>query len=535
MQAVPFRRALALGAALLSLAFLPASAAATSSQSEIDAAIAKALQWAPTQQEAASGEPFEYGSTKTEKFSREWIATGYAAAGLSAADVRSGANPSLQDFLAGEDASFWSSPSLIAPENAARLILSGYAAGIDTARVAAGQNLPAELAGSWNPLTGSFGDPNSEVTALAILALRTTPLPAWALGPALAVLRSEQHVDGGWGTTPGGALEPSDPDTSAFALAALCETGTPAYDPDVAAGLGYLRGLLVDAGGAIHPEYGDNLDTTAWALSALNACGVDPQSSAWTTTSGKTPIDHVLSLQVAGGAGEGGFAYESAGEEPNLYSTGDALRALAGGGFAVAPPARQNPALPAILPPPAVAAGTPVPHLLAIELAPGNVRICTVTAPAGAALSAVLAAAKADSAPAGCVTSFALSEGKVTAIDGVGPADQDEAWLARLDRGAAAPAGEQPVGFGDLVALRIGTPAGGQGSAGPAGPAGDDGAAGATGAAGKDGAPGPRGRRGPRGRPGHNAELSCRVRRERAGKQRLRCAVKRRDAQRAAR
>ena len=59
--------------------------------------------------------------------------------------------------------------------------------------------------------------------------------------------------------------------------------------------------------------------------------------------------------------------------------------------------------------------------------------------------------------------------GKVAALDGVAPEGEDEAWLLRLDRGAEAVAGEQPVGFGESIALRIGKrPAGGQDQAGPA-------------------------------------------------------------------
>jgi hypothetical protein len=508
---------------------LPAVASATATQSEIDTAIAKAAAWAPTQQDPASGEPAEYDEYKTETYSREWIATGYAAIGINAADVRSGANPSLQDFLAGEYAGFWNSPSLLAPENANRLILSASAAGIDTARVAADQNLPAELAGRWNPASGGF-DEGSYVGAFAILAMRTAPLPAWALAPALADLLRGQHEDGGWSAA-GGAAEASEPDTTAVAVAALCAMGAPAYDPGVAAGLAYLQGQLVNATGAVHPEYGDNLDTTAWTVSALDTCGVDPQSGAWTTAAGKTPIDHLLSLQVQGGEDEGGFGYESNAEPPNLYSTGDALRALAGAGFAVAAPARQDPSLPAVRPTPAVAAGTPVPHVLAIELAPGNVRICAVTAPAGAPLTDLLAAAKVGSQPPGCVTSFSASANAVESIDGVAPESADEAWLLRLDRGTSVVAGDQPVGFGDLVSLRLGTglaaTGGGTGAAGPAGPPGPSGPTGASGIAGPSGPQGERGVRGPRGKPGRNAEIACKVKHRAHRKGKVRCRVKR--------
>ena len=119
-------------------------------------------------------------------------------------------------------------------------------------------------------------------------------------------------------------------------------------------------------------------------MSGLTACGVDPQSPAWTTPSGKTPIDHLLSLQVPSGPEAGGFGYQDT-SEANLYSTQDALRAIAGGVFTAEPPARVDPSQPSLRPVPSVANGTPVPHLLAIGSSPGNVRMCKVIAPGGSA------------------------------------------------------------------------------------------------------------------------------------------------------
>ena len=114
------------------------------------------------------------------------------------------------------------------------------------------------------------------------------------------------------------------------AVAALCEAGVPAYDPDVVDALDYLQGLFFNATGAVHYAFGDNSDATAWVISGLNACGIDPQSPDWTTAAGKTPIDHLLSLQVPSGPEAGGFGYDNT-SEANLYSTQDALRAIAGG------------------------------------------------------------------------------------------------------------------------------------------------------------------------------------------------------------
>jgi len=523
MQAVSFRRVFALCAAVLSLAALPASAAATSTPEEIDTAIGNAVEYVRGQQDPATGEPFgfEHGS-----FSSDWVATSLAAAGVSAADVHAIApgSPSLQDFLLGDYTGFFNGPPTKAVTEYERATLVSHASGLDPARLSSELNLPAQIAGGWNPAAGSFGAPSVNSTAFGILALKTAPVPAWALAPAVAYLRQRQHDDGGWtfsaDTSPAAMAEPSEPDMTGAAIAALCEAGAPAYDPSVAPALAYLKGLLVNATGAFHYAFGDNTDTTAWAVNGLSACGIDPQSAAWTTSAGKTPIDHLLSLQVPSGTEAGGFGFENT-SEANPYSTQDALRALAGGVFTAEPPVRSDPSQPRFSPPPAVAAGTPVPHLLAIELAPGNVRMCKVTAPAGALLPAVLDAAKATAVPAGCISSFALSGGQVASVDGVAPAGQDEAWLLRLDRGSEAVAGEQPVGFGETISLRLGTAP--SSLKGPAGATGSTGSSGTSGPAGSQGSPG---KRGETGRPGRNARIACRVRRQRSGKRRIHCSVR---------
>ena len=524
MRAVSFRCVPALCAAVLSLAALPAAANATSTQGEVNSAIAKAVEYVRGQQDPASGEPFgfEHGS-----FSSDWVATSLAAAGVSAADVHSDTGgPSLQDFLLGDYSSeFWTgglSETFTTVANYERATLVSNAAGLDPARLSAQANLPAQVAERWNPAGPGFGEASTTNTVFGILALKAAALPAWALAPVASYLRQSQHDDGGWtysaAATPAAKAEASEPDMTGAAIAALCETGAPAYDPAVGSALAYLQGLLVDSSGAIHYAYGDNADATAWAVSGLTACGVDPQSPAWTTPSGKTPIDHLLSLQVPSGPEAGGFGYSDTGEA-NLYSTQDALRAIADGVFTAAPPVRTDPSQPAVRAIPSVPVGTPVPHALVIGSGPENVRMCKVTAPAGAPLTAVLAAAQVNARPANCVASYSVAGGRVASINGAAPANADEAWLLRLDRGVEVPAGEQPVGFGEVISLRLGEARGNTQANGTPGPAG------AAGGPGPAGAPGPRGKRGARGRPGHNAQISCAVHR-RPGGRRIRCEVK---------
>jgi hypothetical protein len=562
------RRRLALLAVLVTavLASLSASAADAATEGEVDAATAAAATYLRAKV-GATGEPgdpeggivFDHS-----RFSADWAAIGLAAAGVNAADA-TGGGPSLQDFLAAEyggGSGWWTGPPpFLTPEEWARGALVAHAAGLDTSRVSAALNMPARIAGDWNPATGGFGIFAGAAfpwpTAMGLLGLVASPTPRWALAPVLARLRAQQESDGGWSE-----VGYTRADVTGTALAALCEAGVPTYDPAVTAAVGYLHGKEDPATGAI--EEG-NVESTAAAVIGLNACGVDPQSAEWRAT-GETPIEFLLSLQVTSGAGEGGFAFE-AGEGPNLYSTSWATVALAGDGWIVEPPAREDAALPAVRPAPTVAAGTPVSHLLAIEGVPGNVRMCSVEAPSDATLGELLLDAREETFatyPAGCVRSFAYAEGRLVALNGDEPEDADQSWALRLDRGAEAVAGEQEVPFGAVVSLRVAvTPAsGGAGSQGPAGPAGPTGGTGPTGATGETGAsgaagptgsvgstgpvgatgatgrPGPAGAKGPAGprgpmakssgksKAGSKANLACVIRRAGAKKRAVRCATK---------
>jgi hypothetical protein len=510
------RRSLLCAAALLAvLSLASVSAAAAATPAEVDAATAKAAGYLRATV-TATGEPadpeagffFEHG-----RFSADWAALGLAAVGVNGADAANG-GPSLQDFLAGEygDAAGWTAgpPSELPAEEWGRLALVAHAAGLDTARISAAVNLPARIAGSWNTATGSFGDVEGRSlpwpAAFGVLGLLASPTPRWALAPAVAHLRAQQEGDGGWSE-----IGFTRAEVTGAALAAICAAGAPSYDADVAAGVAYLRGQETAGTGAIE---GANAESTALAVIGLNACGVDAGSADW-RRSGDTPIDYLLSLQTASGAGEGGFAYE-AGEVPNVYATAFAATALAGDGLLVEPPARAGAALPSVRPTPEVAVGAPGAHVLAIEGAPGNVQLCSVEAPTGASLREVLADAEGETFPAypaGCVHSFVYEGGRLASLNGKGPEDADQSWLLRLDRGAEALAAEGPVPFGDVIALRVGTtpPSGStggapgvgpQGPAGPAGPTGPTGATGAIDATGPAGATGSAGSQGPRGKRG---------------------------------
>ena len=477
------RRAVAACVAVAAVALAP-SAASAAPPDQVADSVAAGAAWLRTQQNPATGQLTGFGG--------DYAVSALAAAGVHAADVRGpgATDPSVQDHYAG----VWA--ALTAPSSTA--ILFGHAGGIDVQRLSASTNLVAGLAAFYNrsgDLEGSFANGATNTTAFSTLALARVGAPAAVLAKLNAYLRGQQHIDGGWNfgrvATDAQRAAAGSVDMTGAALAALCETGAGANDPDVRAGLSFLEGRQDPATGAF-----GNVDSTGWAVSGLNACGIDPQGGRFTTAAGLTPADFLLSQQDAGGA----FLFSGA---PNLYSTQNAVRALAGEAFSADPPRRLVAADPRLRPVPAVADGTATPHALALDDGAGDVRLCNVTAPAGGSLATLLAAAPAD-----CVGSFVSGGGQLTAVNG-----RAGAWRVRLDRGPERPAGDaQVVAFGDTVALRL--PASGTAPALP-GIAGEPGPAGP---AGLDGAAGPAGPRGARGRTGR---ATCRVR----SKRRVTCRV----------
>ena len=240
------------------------------------------------------------------------------------------------------------------------------------------------------------------------------------------------------------------------------------------------------------------------------ACRCRPVASP--TSSGLTPADSLLSQQDPSGA----FLFSGS---PNLYSTQNTVRALAGEAFSAEPPRRAAAGDPRWRPLPAVAEGTATPHALAIDDGAGAVRFCSVTVAGGATLAAVL-----DAAP--CVDEFVAAGGSVTEVNG-----REGAWRVRRDRAPEGPAADgKVVAFGDTVALRLPASAGGEGPAGPTGASGPQGPAGSAGQSGPAGTPGPvgpagpkgatgttgargpKGSRGKRGRRGPAGRVTCRVR-----------------------
>jgi hypothetical protein len=328
------RRLLA-GAVVVCALLAPATATATSTPEQIASAKTKAITYVKSIQQTNG------------TFVSDWNLSALAAAGVAAANVKKVSIDARTAYreLVGNTATWPAEATVTEYERAA---LNAYAAGIDPARVSTTQNLIAQIASFYQPSSpGYYGPPaNFNGTVFGLLALADSKtkmgvrrVPAVLLEKSIAVLRANQHTDGGWSWekaegNPTKLAAAAEPDMTGAAMAALCNAGVSKTDTAVVNARNYLKAELVAASGAFNSEFGVNTDSNAWAVQGLDACEIEPQGTEFTTTAGKTPIDFLISQQLTAGS----FRYLASGSTANEYSTQDALRAIAAGGFTATPP-----------------------------------------------------------------------------------------------------------------------------------------------------------------------------------------------------
>jgi hypothetical protein len=409
-------------------------------------------------------------------FGGEWTLSALAAAKVAPASVTApgssiNARTWYQELIG--DASSWpgSEPPVTEFEKAS---LNAYAAGIDPARVSQTQNLIAQIASDYDQADpGYYGEPgvfNGTVFGLLALADAKTRsggqrVPQVLLNESIEVIRKNQHTDGGWNYEQVEGNEKAlksaaEPDMTGAAMAALCASGVSSSDPAIVAAKGYLEADLKaesSGSGAFASEFGANTDSNAWAVQGLSACGLDPQGPEFTTSKGKTPIDFLISQQLP----EGGFQYTPEEGEADLYSSQDAVRALAGASFTAAP---VKPAgAPKWVFAKEFSSSTSVPSLLTLIINTGgsNLDVCAVEIAPGTAktnLGSVLEAAETASTPAKCVTQLSPTTGKGAIVSINDTASSTEpSWLVSIDGGTERQAKRTTViELGDTIYLRLG-------------------------------------------------------------------------------
>lgn len=442
-------------AATGAFALTPAGASAATSE-QISNSIESATSWIRAQQNNTTG--------GLEDFGGDWAMSALAEAGISPAEVHgsSPGDPSLDDYFLSQwtstpyteptNPNFNQNPSQRGAGDFAKIILSTYAGGLEPSALSADQNAVAQLAALYNKYAGTYGHEESvSETTFGLLAMAAVQAPRGLLAKSAEYLRNHQHDDGGWSFSTGSATTASEAEMTGAALAALCAGGATTADPTVARGIGFLESKFDPNTGAFTTPFGPSADTDAWALDGLLTCEVETEEAPWTTPLGKSPQDFLLSLQRTTGPDAGSFEYEPGEGEttPSLYSTQDALRALAGGSFIAYPPRHVVV--------PTVPAGTTVPLTLLVDTGYGTPSLCRVSAPTGSTVVEVLEAAETggEGKYPPCVSGLQTnSEGVVTVLNGL-PNDATHYWVVTSSQTYEAPPGEQEVTLGDFVRLRF--------------------------------------------------------------------------------
>ncbi|MFD0021318.1 hypothetical protein [Streptomyces sp. NPDC058382] len=454
------------GIGALCLSVLPAAATATPAQvatSRVNGvAYLKSLQGAD-------------GSYASGGLSNEWAFSALASAGTAAVDVTPGGDTTKNArsvYRALLATASWPSSTPVVTDYE-RATLNAYAAGIDPARVSASRNLVADIYGYWQTAEPGYFGPSANFngTVFAALALggaRTqagAPRVPGSLRDALiARIRANQHNDGGWNFgraegDPGQLGSAGDIDMTGAAMAALCVSGVSNTDPGIARAKAFLKSKLVPGSGAFNAMFGVNTDSNGWAVSGLNACGVNPQTGDFLTSAGRTPVDFLISQQFNPG---GGFRYLPSDTTPSAYASIDGLRAVAGGGFTATPPVPATTGAPRWVAHTTFTSGTAAKLALTVDDGAGGLKVCSVAfTPTGATttLGAVLDSAATAATPPGCVSGLAPSSGTgaVTALNGRSNSGS-ETWKVSVDGSAFTGAVRgKVINAGDTVALRSGT------------------------------------------------------------------------------
>lgn len=445
------------------------SAAVAATPTQIDDARGRAATWLAQRQQPTGS----LGSSRG--LDAAWALLGLAGQGTHAADLRpggDGAAPSAQDFYAtlwaaGDDGA-WSSSGTPQATDYARTILIARAAGIDPTRVGPVQNLPAKLARFWR---GGYFQSRTALlnqTIFGLIALQQVDAVPPALIERLARnVEAAQHVNGGYSfvtaetqpTVPGGPPPLSSPsndlDFTGAAIAALCGAGRTTADPSVADAIAFLQTKRL-ASGAFGSSIG-NVDSNAWVLQGLGACGVRRGTPAWGAGGFESAVDWLVASQRPDGAWP--LYPEMAGSQPaDAYATQDALRALIDHpGFAVEAPPRAVEGDPVQRPVATVATGTPISVALAVDAGFGELGFCEVPTVEGATLRELLQAARGSATPVDCVSAPRWEAGALTVLNGRRTATPSGGWRWSVDGGATEFAANETrtVSAGDVISLRL--------------------------------------------------------------------------------
>jgi energy-coupling factor transport system substrate-specific component len=276
-----------------------------------------------------------------------WAALGLAAAGRNPRDVERGGR-SLVDYMAANVDKLRGDLG-----ERSRTILALRASGVSPARLG-GRDLLGELVREQER-DGSFAG-LVNTTAFAVLALRAAGRPASdrAVRRGAAFIAGEANPDGGFNF--GGKGGPSGADDTGAALQALAAAGRRGSKVVRRAADWLERTQNADGGFSLQAGP-SNAQSTAWAVQGLVAAGRNPARVH--RGGSRSPLAYLRSLVGSDGA----IRYSRTSAQTPVWVTAQALTALAGKAFPLAPAPRKRRATAGAAPTPTPTAAPAAPKV----------------------------------------------------------------------------------------------------------------------------------------------------------------------------
>jgi len=275
---------IALAATSASLLIAPVMAADSYPMQATDPEVANALDY-------LSGEQGSDGSIGSFVDSA-WVTMAIAAADEDPHDWQVGGN-SIVDYLAANAGSASSSTDY------SRMILAIVASDEDPTNFG-GRDFVFLLEGTYHDITQQIGEEaslNDDIFGVMALIAAGRSHSYQIITDAVDFIIDSQNVDGGWAYSVGLA---SDVDMTGAAVMALISAGETAGSAPIVSALAYIKSTQQANGGFL--SWGStNAETDSWAISAIVACGEDPNGASWTSTRDNTPVDDLLTYPQAGG------------------------------------------------------------------------------------------------------------------------------------------------------------------------------------------------------------------------------------------
>jgi energy-coupling factor transport system substrate-specific component len=261
------------------------------------------------------------GQPSSELYS-SWAAIGLAAAGRNPLSVERAGHSVLDSIRGGAS-------TLEGAGDEERTILALHACGVPASEFP-GESLVSKLLRERSS-DGSF-DRLANITAFAIFALRVAGSSAdnRIVDAAGHWLAAQQDPDGGFGFAGRGGSE--DVDDTAAALQGVIDASGQRTGRVVTRAVAYLRRAQNRDGGFPQQPGGEsNAQSTAWAVQGLSAAGEDV--NVFKRAGSRSPPAYLESLV----APDGSVRYSRTSAQTPVWVTAQALTALAGKPFPVAP------------------------------------------------------------------------------------------------------------------------------------------------------------------------------------------------------